>query len=116
MGCSTCTTDSSGLPNGCQNNGTCGADGCNKLTVFDWLSNMALPDGEKPFDCVEVRFKNSRKSFFRNEDRLPLAIGDMVATQAESGHDIGMVTLTGSLVKVQMKKKKVTYQIILVKN
>lgn len=109
MGCSTCTTDSSGLPNGCQNNGTCGADGCNKLTVFDWLSNMALPDGEKPFDCVEVRFKNSRKSFFRNEDRLPLAIGDMVATQAESGHDIGMVTLTGSLVKVQMKKKKVNF-------
>lgn len=110
MSCSTCTTDSSGKPNGCQNNGTCGTDGCNKLTVFDWLSNMALPDGEKPFDCVEVRFKNSRKSFYRNPDRLPLVIGDMVATEAESGHDIGMVTLTGSLVKVQMKKKKVDFE------
>jgi len=81
-------------------------DGCNKLTVFDWLSNMSPPNGEKPFDCVEVRFKNSRKEFFRNTENLSLAIGDVVATQATSGHDIGMVTLTGALVKVQMKKKK----------
>jgi cell fate regulator YaaT (PSP1 superfamily) len=67
---------------------------------------MSLPNGEKPFDGVEVRFKNSRKEFFRNTENLSLAIGDVVATQAKSGHDIGMVTLTGELVKVQMKKKK----------
>jgi cell fate regulator YaaT (PSP1 superfamily) len=78
--------------------------------VFDWLSNMALPGGEKPFDCVEVRFKNSRKEFYRNADNLPLAIGDLVATQAKSGHDVGMVTLTGALVKVQMQKKKENYE------
>nr|WP_299071364.1 regulatory iron-sulfur-containing complex subunit RicT [uncultured Allomuricauda sp.] len=107
MGCSSCSTGKDGQPRGCKNNGTCGTDGCNKLTVFDWLSNMSLPNGQKPFDCVEVRFKNSRKSFFRNTDNLPLAIGDVVATQAKSGHDIGIVTLTGELVKVQMKKKKV---------
>lgn len=109
MGCSNCTTASDGSPKGCKNNGTCGEDGCNKLTVFDWLSNMSLPVGEELFDCVEVRFKNSRKEFFRNTDKLSLAIGDMVATQAESGHDVGMVTLTGSLVKVQMKKKKADF-------
>jgi cell fate regulator YaaT (PSP1 superfamily) len=67
---------------------------------------MSIPNGEKPFDCVEVRFKNSRKEFFRNTENLSLSIGDVVATQAASGHDIGMVTLTGELVKVQMKRKK----------
>jgi len=107
MGCSSCSTGKDGQPRGCKNNGTCGTDGCNKLTVFDWLSNMSLPNGQKPFDCVEVRFKNSRKEFFRNTENLTLSIGDIVATQAKSGHDVGIVTLTGELVKVQMKKKKV---------
>ncbi|AWX44603.1 Protein tpl [Flagellimonas maritima] len=107
MGCSSCSTGKDGQPRGCKNNGTCGTDGCNKLTVFDWLSNMSLPNGQKPFDCIEVRFKNSRKEFFKNVDDIPLAIGDVVATQAKSGHDIGIVTLTGELVKVQMRKKKV---------
>ena len=109
MGCSSCSTGKDGQPRGCKNNGTCGTDGCNKLTVFDWLSNMSLPNGEKSFDCVEVRFKNSRKEFFRNTENLTLAIGDVVATQAKSGHDVGMVTLTGELVKVQMKRKKVDF-------
>ncbi len=106
MGCSSCSTGKDGQPKGCKNNGTCGTDGCNKLTVFDWLSNMALPNGEKRFDFVEVRFKNSRKEFFQNTENLSLSIGDIVATQATSGHDIGMVTLTGELVRVQMKRKK----------
>ena len=109
MGCSSCSTGKDGQPRGCKNNGTCGTDGCNKLTVFDWLSNMSLPTGEKPFDCVEVRFKNSRKGYFRNTENLSLSIGDIVATQAQSGHDIGMVTLSGELVKVQMKRKKVDF-------
>jgi cell fate regulator YaaT (PSP1 superfamily) len=70
---------------------------------------MSLPNGERPFDFVEVRFKNSRKEFFRNTENLSLSIGDIVATQAQSGHDIGMVTLTGELVRVQMKRKKVSF-------
>jgi len=107
MGCTSCSTGKDGQPKGCKNNGTCGTDGCNKLTVFDWLSNMSLPNGQKPFDCVEVRFKNSRKEFYRNSEGISLAIGDVVATQAKSGHDVGIVTLTGELVKVQMKRKKV---------
>src|SRR6056297_1132560 len=108
MACSSCSTGKDGQPRGCKNNGTCGTDGCNKLTVFDWLSNMSLPNGQKPFDCVEVRFKNSRKEFFRNTENLTLSIGDVVATQAKSGHDVGMVTLTGELVRIQMKRKKVS--------
>lgn len=107
MACSSCSTGKDGQPKGCKNNGTCGTDGCNKLTVFDWLSNMSPPNGEKPFPCVEVRFKNGRKHYYRNSENLPLSIGDVVATQAQFGHDIGMVTLTGELVRVQMKRKKV---------
>ncbi len=110
MGCSSCATAKDGQPRGCKNNGTCGTDGCNKLTVFDWLSNMAPPNGTRLFDCIEVRFKNSRKEFFRNTENLSLSIGDIVATQARSGHDIGMVTLVGELVKVQMKRKKVDFK------
>ena len=107
MACNSCSTGKEGQPKGCKNNGTCGNDGCNKLTVFDWLSNMSLPNGEKPFPCVEVRFKNGRKHFFRNVDEIPLSIGDIVATQAQFGHDVGIVSLTGELVRIQMKRKKV---------
>jgi cell fate regulator YaaT (PSP1 superfamily) len=107
MACSSCATGKDGLPKGCKNNGTCASDGCNKLTVFDWLSNMSLPSGEKPFNCVEVRFKNGRKHYYKNSDNLSLSIGDVVATQAQYGHDVGLVTLTGELVRVQMKRKQV---------
>ena len=107
MACTSCSTSDGGAPKGCKNNGTCGTDSCNKLTVFDWLANMSLPNGEAPFDCVEVRFKNGRKEFYRNTEKLTLSIGDVVATEAASGHDVGIVTLTGELVKIQMKKKGV---------
>ena len=108
MACTNCSTGSKdGTPRGCKNNGTCGTDSCNKLSVFDWLSNMSLPGGQAPFDCVEVRFKNGRKEFFRNTDNLTLSIGDIVATEASPGHDIGIISLTGELVKIQMKKKGV---------
>ena len=106
MGCTSCSSGVDGQPKGCKNNGTCGSDGCNKLTVFDWLSNMALPGDQKPFIGVEIRFKNGRKHFYKNSEKVSLSIGDVVATEAMSGHDIGIVTLTGELVKVQMKKKK----------
>ena len=107
MACGSCSTGKDGQPKGCKNNGTCGTDSCNKLTVFDWLSNMALPSGEKPFDWVEVRFKNGRKHYYKNSENIPLTIGDIVATQAQSGHDIGMVTLTGELVRIQMQRKNI---------
>ncbi|OZV70765.1 PSP1 domain-containing protein [Winogradskyella aurantia] len=107
MACNSCSTGIDGQPRGCKNNGTCGTDSCNKLTVFDWLANMSLPNGQDPFIGVEVRFKNGRKHYFKNTENLTLSIGDLVATQANSGHDVGMVTLTGELVRVQMKRKKI---------
>ena len=106
MACASCSS-ADGTPRGCKSNGTCGTDSCNKLTVFDWLSNMQLPSGQAPYRLVEVRFKNSRKAFYRNEKDLSLKIGDLVATEAPSGHDIGQVTLTGELVRFQLKKKKI---------
>ncbi|WP_026451180.1 PSP1 domain-containing protein [Aequorivita capsosiphonis] len=111
MGCTSCATGANGQPKGCKNNGTCGTDGCNKLTVFDWLSNMQLPADMEPFNAAEVRFKNGRKEFFQNSENLTLSIGDIIATEASPGHDIGIVTLTGELVRVQMKKKKVPVKV-----
>jgi cell fate regulator YaaT (PSP1 superfamily) len=116
MGCSGCSTgrgnhnqNNNGIPAGCNNNGSCGTTGgCNKLNVFDWLGNMRMPDGQKAFDMVEIRFKNSRKDFFRNVNNLSLVIGDVVAVEATQGHDIGVVSLTGELVRVQMKKRNVS--------
>jgi cell fate regulator YaaT (PSP1 superfamily) len=108
MACSGCSTGrgNSSLPKGCKNNGLCGS-GCNKLNVFDWLSDVQLPQNKPPFPVVEVRFKNSRKEFFYNPNNLPLKIGDVIAVEASPGHDIGIVSLTGELVKVQMQRKKV---------
>ena len=107
MSCASCST-SDGSPRGCKSNGTCGTDSCNKLTIFDWLSNMQLPNGQEACNIVEVRFKNSRKAFYRKGKDFSLSIGDLVATEAQSGHDIGQVTLTGELVRFQMKKKNVS--------
>lgn len=108
MGCTNCATGANGQPKGCKNNGTCGTDGCNKLTVFDWLSNMSLPNNAEAFNAVEVRFKNGRKHFYKNPENISLSMGDVVATETSPGHDIGIVTLTGELVRVQMKRKNVT--------
>src|SRR5690554_5944785 len=104
MACASCSTKGGSAPKGCNNHGSCGTDSCNKLSVFDWLSNMSSSN-ESLFDAVEVRFKNSRKEFLRNADKLSLNVGDVVATEASPGHDIGVVSLTGELVKIQMKKK-----------
>lgn len=105
MTCSGCNT-SQGLPKGCKNNGGCGTDGCDKLSVFDWLSNMHQPAEELVCHIVEIRFKNERKEFYNNIDRLPLKVGDIVAVEANPGHDVGMVSMAGELVKAQLKHKK----------
>lgn len=104
MACSNCSSDG-GVPKGCKSNGSCGTGGCGKLPVFDWLANMELPSTNQPFDWVEVRFKNGRKEFYNNANGLPLQLGDAVAVEAHSGHDVGNVSITGELVKLQMNKK-----------
>jgi cell fate regulator YaaT (PSP1 superfamily) len=75
--------------------------------VFDWLANMELPGGQQAFEGVEIRFKNSRKEFFRNVTGHSLAVGDVVAVEASPGHDIGTVSLTGELVRTQMARRGV---------
>jgi cell fate regulator YaaT (PSP1 superfamily) len=75
--------------------------------VFDWLAGMNLPAGMTPFDIVEVRFKNSRKEYFRTAGVEGLAVGDAVAVEASSGHDLGMVSMSGELVKMQLKRLQI---------
>ncbi|WP_028888292.1 regulatory iron-sulfur-containing complex subunit RicT [Tenacibaculum ovolyticum] len=110
MSCNSCSTSKDGVPGGCKSNGNCASGTCgsgNKLAVFDWLSNMTLPTGEAPFNIFEVRFKNGRKHFYKNTEKLTISMGDVIAVEGSSGHDIGIVALAGELVKVQMKKRKV---------
>lgn len=108
MGCISCGTPSSDGSSvaGCQNNGACSTGGCNKMNVFDWLSNMDMPVLDK-FDIAEVRFKNGRKEFFRNINGIELTTGDPVVVDVPNGHHIGHVSLQGELVRLQMQKKKV---------
>ncbi|MEO5585433.1 MAG: regulatory iron-sulfur-containing complex subunit RicT [Flavobacteriales bacterium] len=105
MSCTGCANSTDGKPAGCKSNGFCSSSGCNKLDVFDWLEGVPLPGGQSPFDAVEVRFKSTRKSFYRNAHALSLMPGDLVTVEASSGHDVGMVSLAGELVRAQMQRK-----------
>jgi cell fate regulator YaaT (PSP1 superfamily) len=84
---------------------SCTSSVCSKLDVFDWLKN--IPIGIVPQDLVEVRFKNTRKGFYRNVNGLSLKQGDIIAVEASPGHDIGVVSLIGELVSQQIKRYKV---------
>ena len=112
MACGSCGTTENGVPKGCKSNGNCGTGGScgsgSKLAVFDWLSNMTLPSGQERFNIFEVRFKNGRKHFYKNPENITITMGDIVAVEGSPGHDIGTVSLAGELVKVQMKKRKIT--------
>ncbi|HEX7413515.1 MAG TPA: regulatory iron-sulfur-containing complex subunit RicT [Bacteroidia bacterium] len=109
-GCSTDKTIDGGKPAGCGSSGACATDSCNKLSVFDWLADMQLPQNDKPFDVLEVRFKNSRKEFYKNHTSQNFHVGDIIVVEASSsGHDVGVVSLSGELVRIQMKKKEVNY-------
>ncbi|MBN1986480.1 MAG: hypothetical protein JW761_09260 [Prolixibacteraceae bacterium] len=80
--------------------------GCAKLHVTDWLSDIKSTVPTQ--DIIEVRFKNTRKDYYVNVNNLKLQVGDLVAVEANPGHDIGIVSLMGELVNEQMKKHKVT--------
>lgn len=105
MGCS-CGTSKGGKVAGCKNNGACQTGGCNKMNVFDWLSNMEVPSTSS-FEIVEVRFKNGRKEFFRNTEKLNLTTGDAIVVEVPNGHHVGHVSMQGELVRLQMQKRKV---------
>lgn len=74
----------------------------NQLNTYDWLAD--IPGNDEETDLVEVQFKNTRKGYYHNVNNLELKKGDTVAVEANPGHDIGVVTLTGRLVKLQLKK------------
>jgi cell fate regulator YaaT (PSP1 superfamily) len=81
-------------------------DSCNKLNAVDWLKD--IPEVASSYnDVVEVRFKNTRKGFYRNVNNLDLQVGDFVAVEASPGHDIGVVSIKGPLIRFQLKKAKV---------
>lgn len=102
-GCSSAT--SSAKPSGCKSNGTCGTSGCNKLNVYNWLSDIPLSDIGVLFPIIEVFFKKgSRKDFFRNNTNHIFEKGEWITIEGTNGYDVGQVSLTGELVKLQMKK------------
>lgn len=88
---------------GCKSNGACG---CNKLNTFDWLKGMEVPASQR-FPFVEVRFRNGRKEFYRNPERLDLTTGDAIMVEVPNGFHLGYVSLQGELVRLQMLKQKV---------
>ena len=106
MGCSNCGESKGGKPSGCKSNGGCSTGGCNRLNVHDWLANLPFSDPESGCRVVEVSFnQGSRKDFYRNATTQALEKGDMVSVEGVSGFDVGEVTMTGELVRLQMKKK-----------
>jgi len=103
-----CTSCSTGKPGGCKSNGGCSTGGCNRLNVHDWLANLPFSDPDSDCRIVEVTFNNgSRKEFYRNNTLQTFTKGDMVAVEGVSGFDVGMVNISGELVRLQMKKKGV---------
>ena len=78
---------------------------CSKFDSYDWLGNIPIPEGTKFLDMVEVRFKNSRKDYFRMAPDMELSVGEIVAVEASPGHDIGIVSMVGEMVRFQLRKK-----------
>src|SRR6187455_1383000 len=105
MGCDNCGT---GKPNGCKSNGGCSTGGCNRMNAFDWLMNMPIAAVADECNVVEVSFnQGSRKDFFRNSTIHQFEKGDLVCVEGVSGFDLGEVSLTGEIVRLQMKKHEI---------
>lgn len=105
--CEKCSLKTEKLPKGCKNNGICKNTGCNKLTVFDWLSNINQLNRNNNY-LVEVRFKNDRKNIYKiSNDISNIQIGNIVVVESSLGYDIGIVSLVGNLVFIQIRKKKI---------
>ena len=102
MGCGSCGT---GKPNGCKSNGGCSTGGCNRLNVHDWLRNLPFSDPESTCKVVEISFKQgSRKDFYRNTSFEYFEKGQYVTVEGVNGFDVGQVSLSGELVRLQLKK------------
>lgn len=105
MGCTSCGT---GKPTGCKGNGGCSSGGCNRLNVYDWLADLPVDNIENTCRIVEVSFnQGSRKDFYKNNTSNFFYKGDVITVEGVSGFDVGTVNLTGELVRLQLKKKRV---------
>src|SRR6185369_7673380 len=108
MGCSACSASTGGSPLGCKSNGGCSSGSCNRLNVHDWLANLPFADPESSCKIIEISFNNgSRKDYYRNTTLQTFVKGDMVAVEGVSGFDVGMINMTGELVRLQLKKKNI---------
>ena len=108
MGCTSCGTATGGKPGGCKSNGGCSTGGCNRMNTYDWLHNLPMSDVESSCKIIEVSFnKGTRKDFFRNPSLQQYEKGEMIAVEGVSGFDVGEVSLTGEIVRLQMKKRGV---------
>lgn len=108
MGCGSCGTGKDGAPGGCKSHGHCASGGCNRMNVYDWLANLPFSDPESSCRIIEVSFNNgSRKDYFRNTTLHFYEKGEMIAVEGVNGFDVGMVNLTGELVRLQLKKNKI---------
>src|SRR6185437_3471378 len=107
MGCTNCGS-AGGKPTGCKSNGSCGTGSCNRMNVFDWLSNLPFNDPASECRVVEISFnQGSRKDFFRNPTMQIFEKGELVSVEGVGGFDVGTISLTGELVRIQLKKKNV---------
>lgn len=105
MGCTNCGTANGSKPKGCKSNGGCSTGGCNRMNTYDWLRNLPIADADDYCNVVEVSFnKGSRKDFFRNTTLQYFEKGDLVTVEGVGGFDVGEVSLTGEIVRLQMKK------------
>ncbi|HUN03006.1 MAG TPA: regulatory iron-sulfur-containing complex subunit RicT, partial [Niabella sp.] len=107
MGCATISsTGNSVMPKGCKSHGTCGTGGCNRMNTYDWLHNLPVADLDDYCNVIEVSFnQGSRKDFFRNTTLQHFEKGELVAVEGVGGFDVGDVSLTGEIVRLQMKKR-----------
>src|SRR6478672_7449232 len=106
MGCGSggCGTKD-GAPGGCQSHGSCSTGGCNRMNVHDWLANLPFSDPESNCRIVEISFNHgSRKDYYRNNLIQVFEKGELVTVEGVSGFDVGMISLTGELVRLQLKK------------
>src|SRR5687768_993708 len=108
MGCSNCGSANGGKPNGCKSNGGCSTGGCNRMNSYDWLRNLPIADTDSSCNVIELSFNHgSRKDYFRNPTLQQFEKGDLLCVEGVSGFDLGEVSLTGEIVRLQMKKKNV---------
>lgn len=108
MGCGSCGSGKDGAPGGCQSHGACASGSCNRMNVHDWLANLPFSDPESNCRIVEVSFNNgSRKDYFKNTTLHYYGRGEMIAVEGVNGFDVGMVNLTGELVRLQLKKNNI---------